>query len=91
MRVWLVTFIFLFGAVQLYQWLKGFMLPLPIYVLAGAFLAVASNSDKGIGSLFSQPPSVDEQLSQTATLAEPINLPETKNPDSPALPPDLKD
>ena len=45
---------FLFAGVELFQWLKGVILPLPVYVLAGAFLAIASNYDKGLGLLSSQ-------------------------------------
>ncbi|GBF80666.1 hypothetical protein [Aphanothece sacrum] len=51
MKVWATTVIVLFVFVQMFQWVKGFILPLPIYVLAGAFLAIASNYEKGI-SLF---------------------------------------
>lgn len=45
---------FLFAGVELFQWLKGVILPLPIYVLAGAFLAIASNYDRGLGLLSGQ-------------------------------------
>ncbi len=48
MRLWISAVFVLFGLVQFYQWVKGFILPLPIYVLAGAFLAIASNYDKGM-------------------------------------------
>lgn len=48
MRIWLTTFVILFVAVQIFQSLKGFFVPLPLYILAGAFLAIASNYDKGI-------------------------------------------
>jgi hypothetical protein len=61
---------FLFAGVELFQWLKGVMLPLPIYVLAGAFLAIASNYDRGMGLLFNQAPSA-ENLMQTAVIIEP--------------------
>lgn len=74
MRVWLVTCLVLFGLVELYQWVKGFMLPLPIYVLAGSFLAIASNYDKGISSFFKQNSNTDQPLSQTATLVEPMKV-----------------
>jgi hypothetical protein len=46
------------------------MLPLPIYVLAGAFLAIASNYDRGMGLLFNQAP-FSENLMQTAVIIEP--------------------
>jgi hypothetical protein len=45
------------------------MLPLPIYVFGGAFLAIASNYEKGIMALFRQQvTSNPEFISQTATL-----------------------
>ncbi|WP_414565355.1 MULTISPECIES: hypothetical protein [unclassified Anabaena] len=53
MRVWLACFLVLFALAELFDWLKAFNLPLPIYILGGAFLAVASNYDKIIGSYFS--------------------------------------
>jgi hypothetical protein len=65
----LIIFV-LFGAVELFQWLKGVMLPVPIYVLAGAFLAIASNYDRGMGLLFNQAPSSDN-LMQNAVIIEP--------------------
>ncbi|MDJ0731717.1 MAG: hypothetical protein QNJ33_17170 [Crocosphaera sp.] len=53
MRLWISAVFVLFVLVQFYQWVKGFILPLPIYVLAGAFLAIASNYDKGMGMIIS--------------------------------------
>jgi hypothetical protein len=67
-RVWLLTVVLLFGLVELYQWVRGFILPLPIYVLAGAFLAIASNYNKGIGSFLEQDSAPEPNFSQTATL-----------------------
>ena len=46
MRVWLTSFILLFGVAELFQWAKSLTLPMPIFVLGGAFLAIASNYDK---------------------------------------------
>lgn len=46
MRIWLTSFILLFGAAELYQWAREFTLPMPIFILGGAFLAIASNYDK---------------------------------------------
>ncbi len=51
---WLVISVIIFGCVELFQWAKGAMLPLPIYVLGGALLAIASNYEKGLGLLFNQ-------------------------------------
>ncbi|MCU0536649.1 MAG: hypothetical protein MUD14_22405 [Hydrococcus sp. Prado102] len=71
-QAWITIVVILFITVEAFQWIKGFILPLPIYVLAGAFLAIASNYDKGIGSKFRQV-SEQEKLSQTATLVESID------------------
>ncbi|OKH23122.1 hypothetical protein [Chroogloeocystis siderophila] len=46
MKVWLACFVLLFALAELFQWMKQFSLPLPIYILGGAFLAIASNYDK---------------------------------------------
>ncbi len=74
MRVWLVSLAVLFGLAELYQWVKGFMLPLPIYVLGGAFLAIASNYEKGICSFFEpESPTFEQIKSQKATLVNPVN------------------
>ncbi|MFM7365072.1 MAG: hypothetical protein ACKO11_11385 [Cuspidothrix sp.] len=50
MKVWLVCFFVLFAGTELFKWLRSFPVPLPIYVLGGAFLAVVSNHDKIFGS-----------------------------------------
>ncbi len=52
MRVWLACFFVLFALAEFFDWLQAFSLPLPIYILGGAFLAIASNYDKIIGSYF---------------------------------------
>lgn len=46
MKVWITCFIVLFGAAELLQWFEQFTLPMPIFMLGGFFLAVASNYDK---------------------------------------------
>lgn len=55
MRVWLACFFVLFALAEFFDWLQKFNLPLPIYILGGAFLAVASNYDKIVGSDFIDP------------------------------------
>lgn len=50
MRVWFICFVVLFALAQLFDWVQQFSLPLPIYILGGAFLAVASNYEKLFGS-----------------------------------------
>ncbi|MBW4623013.1 MAG: hypothetical protein KME17_27095 [Cyanosarcina radialis HA8281-LM2] len=47
MKVWISTFVVLFAIAELFQWLKGFTLPMPAYILGGALLAIASNYDRG--------------------------------------------
>ena len=49
MKIWLACFIAMFAVAELFQWLKGVTLPLPIYILGGAFLAIASNYGKRSG------------------------------------------
>ncbi|MBD2387027.1 hypothetical protein [Cylindrospermum sp. FACHB-282] len=53
MKVWLACFLVLFALAEVFNWVGNFTLPLPIYILGGALLAVASNYDKIIGSYFS--------------------------------------
>ncbi len=46
MKIWLTCFILLFGAAEVLHWIEQFSLPLPMLILGGAFLAIASNYDK---------------------------------------------
>lgn len=52
MRVWLACFFLLFALAELFDWIKHISLPLPIYILGGAFLAIASNFNKHWGVFF---------------------------------------
>lgn len=45
-QVWVVCFAVFFGVAELYQWVQGFTLPIPVLVCMGALLAIASNADK---------------------------------------------
>jgi hypothetical protein len=54
MKVWLISFVILFALAQFILWAKDIFLPLPIYVFAGAFLAIASNYEKGIVSFLAK-------------------------------------
>ena len=75
---WLVGVAILFVLAEFSLWLKQFILPLPIYILAGALLAIASNYEQGIVALFRQQANPNpETISQTATL---INNAEAINP-----------
>jgi hypothetical protein len=46
MRVWVICFVVFFGAAEFYQWVQGLTLPLPVFIVLGGLLAIASNSDK---------------------------------------------
>ena len=46
MRIWLACFGLLFAIAELYEWGKHLTLPLPIYILGGAVLALVSNYNK---------------------------------------------
>ena len=61
MRVWLTTVSLLFVLISLYQWIQGVILPLPLNVLGGAFLAIASNYEKGLGSFVKMGSTVNTQ------------------------------
>ncbi|QXE23405.1 hypothetical protein B6N60_02095 [Richelia sinica FACHB-800] len=76
MKVWLACFLLLFALAELFDWMQGFSFPLPIYILGGAFLAVASNYEKIVGSYFSD-------VSGTTT-AKPAQLDST-TPGSPIV------
>ncbi len=79
MRVWLACFLVLFALAELFDWLKAFNLPLPIYILGGAFLAVASNYDKIVGSYFSdgsmEASPEQPQLNSPSQSLDPISFP----------------
>lgn len=53
MMVWLVCFFVLFALAEFFDWVQELSLPLPIYILGGVLLAVASNYNKIVGSYFS--------------------------------------
>lgn len=52
MKVWLTCVFVLYGMVEIYQWMKHFTLPLPVFILGGAALAIASNYGKYAGWSF---------------------------------------
>ncbi|TRU74765.1 MAG: hypothetical protein EWV55_10305 [Microcystis viridis Mv_BB_P_19951000_S69] len=63
MKVWVVGCVLLFLLVEFYQWAKGFILPLPLYIFAGALLSIASNYSQDMSNLLAR----NEQVYQTAT------------------------
>ena len=77
-RAWLFGVGILFVLAEFSIWLKQFILPLPIYVLAGALLAIASNYERGGISLFRQSTETNA-LTQTATLIEQVRAVEEQD------------
>ncbi|OLP19030.1 hypothetical protein BST81_07355 [Leptolyngbya sp. 'hensonii'] len=56
MKIWVISFILLFGFAEFFQWASHVTLPLPVFILAGALLAIASNADKRSGLPFRAQP-----------------------------------
>jgi hypothetical protein len=79
MRIWLACFFVLFAVAELFDWVKkiNLNLPLPIYILGGAFLAVVSNYDKIVGSYLSDTSSnvIRDILPQQPQLETPHQTP----------------
>ena len=74
-RAWLFGVGILFVLAEFSIWLKQFILPLPLYILAGAFLAIASNYEKGLIALFRQEDRTPgDALTQTATLINQVKF-----------------
>lgn len=73
LKAWLFGVGILFVLAEFSIWLKQFILPLPIYILVGAFLAIASNYEQGLVALFRQEEDLNsDPLTQTATLIDRI-------------------
>ncbi len=90
MRVWLVSVAILFVLAEVFISIKDFILPLPIYILGGAFLAIASNYDRGIMSLFRQQSIANnDMLSQTATLIDKTEAITSEKSEQAKVPPRL--
>lgn len=52
MRIWIACFLVIFALTEILQWVKHFSLPLPLNIVFGALLAIASNFDKLFGVEF---------------------------------------
>ena len=79
MRVWITSVLVLFGMVELYQWMKHFTLPLPVFILAGALLAIASNYGKYGGWPFQASVQSDANRVQTPPVGGFTNPPNWSN------------
>lgn len=65
-----ICFLLFFGLSQFFQWAKHLTLPLPIFILGGAFLAVASNFDRRAGlpfNLLNPPTEAPKESPSSAT------------------------
>ncbi|ELS01420.1 hypothetical protein Xen7305DRAFT_00011240 [Xenococcus sp. PCC 7305] len=75
MKSWLIIVGILFVIAEAVLWIKNFILPLPVYILGGAFLAIASNYEKGIMAFIKPYLKMDQDvISQTASLIEDPNI-----------------
>ena len=83
MRILITSFMFLFVSVEISQWLGNFTLPLPILILGGACLAIASNYGKSPGwYLPQQPPELETKRLQTPTINGITPLANSSHPNS---------
>ena len=71
MKAWLTCFFVLFILAKLFLWLKGFIVPMPVYILGGAFLAIASN----YGAMQSSHPLASRAFSSVKALKSTTKLP----------------
>ena len=78
MRVWLASFLLLFALAQLFQWMKSLSLPLPVFIVGGVLLAIASNYDKRSGWPFRQ----DTSQLKASSLETPMVIEHTEKPQS---------
>ncbi|MEQ9485195.1 hypothetical protein [Coleofasciculus sp. F4-SAH-05] len=76
MRVVITTFVVVFSLIELSQWMSDFILPMPVFILAGALLAIASNYGKSPGWSISLQP---RQFSSSQTQSTSV---ESNNPAS---------
>lgn len=90
MKFLMASFILLFGVAELYQWIEGFRLPLPLYVIGGIFLAIASNYEKGIFSFLEADSQTSdaEIVEPTTTISQNLSTSDSKaiNDHASALP-----
>lgn len=76
MKVWITCFVLLFGVAEVLQWVQQFSLPLPIFILGGAFLAIASNYDKLTNMPFHLDYEKPETLKEEPPVARSLNVPQ---------------
>ncbi|UZQ54198.1 hypothetical protein OOK60_17205 [Trichothermofontia sichuanensis B231] len=86
MKFWITSFILLFALAELYQWVQHFTLPLPVFILGGAFLAIASNHDKRVGFPGPRPPTGSPPADAAPVSPTPTQLPTMVQPMAPQSP-----
>ena len=77
MKVWVASFFVLFSLAEFYHWIEGISVPLPVYIIGGLLLAIASNYEKGICSFLES-----EVASYDGELVEQLEFQENSLPDS---------
>ncbi len=70
MKVWITCVLVLYGMVEVYQWMKHFSLPLPVFILGGAVLAIASNYGKYAGWSFQPQSEADTKSGKIPSIEE---------------------
>ena len=79
MKVWVASFFVLFSLAEFYHWIEGIRVPLPVYLIGGLLLAIASNYEKGICSfLESEVISYDGEFVEQLVVNK-NNLPDSMN------------
>jgi hypothetical protein len=79
-QFWIAIFFVFLAVAQLYESIKAIELPLPVYLVLGTMLAIASNSQQKFGFNPVQPaptsvePNLPESIAQTLAPAEPPHI-----------------
>lgn len=73
-QVWIAIFFILLAVTQLYQSVKDINLPLPVYLVLGAILAIASNSPHQLS--FDRQPQVSQpDLTEPTPVVTSVQVP----------------
>jgi hypothetical protein len=83
MQVWVLCFVVFFAATQFYQWVQDVTLPTPVFIVAGALLAIASNADRYLAVRQPRPITPNSQPEESS-VTEPVMPPKLeRSPNSP--------
>ena len=83
MQVWLACFLVLFGLAELFDWMKQLSLPLPVFILGGAFLAIVSNYDRRAGFPFNMISSLPRDSQPMVPTPAQMVIPRSSPPQKP--------